>query len=172
MIKPLKIELPYPDVGKIQPNKQSARIIAPAYAGLHGEITATLQYLYHRFNFMQEADLKTAEVLLGISLAEMEHVEILGKTLLQLGVKPVYSLSPPYKYNFYNTSCVSYSNTPEKMLLDDISDEISSITQYEDILKRLDDEYVESIISRIILDEQLHVRVLKEIISKDYIKIL
>lgn len=172
MIKPLKIDLPYPDVGKIKPNKQTASIIAPAYAGLHGEITATLQYLYHRFNFLQENDKKTAEVLLSISLAEMEHVEILGKTLMQLGVKPVYSLAPPYKYNFYNTSCVSYSNTPEKMLLDDISDEISAITQYEEMLKRLDDEYVEAIISRIILDEQLHIRALKDVISKDYVKIL
>ena len=172
MIKPLKIELPYPDVDKVKPNKHSASIISPAYAGLHGEITATLQYLYHRFNFLQENDLKTAETLLSISLAEMEHVEILGKTLLQLGVKPVYSLSPPYKYNFYNTSFVSYSNTPEKMLLDDISDELSAINQYEEMIKRLDDEYVEAIISRIILDEQLHVRALKEIISKDYVKIL
>lgn len=172
MIKPLKIQLPYPDLNKIKPNKYSAYIIAPAYAGLHGEITATLQYLYHRFNFLQENDTKTAETLLSISLAEMEHVELLGKTLMQLGVKPVYSLSPPYKYNFYNTSLVSYSNTPEKMLLDDVADELSAIAQYEEMLKKLDDEQVEAIISRIILDEQLHVRALKEIISNDYSKFL
>lgn len=167
MIKALKIDLPYPDVSVLKPNKYTASVIAPAYAGLHGEITATLQYLYHRFNFLQEKDVKTADTLLAISLAEMEHVELLGKTLLQLGVKPVYSLSPPYKYNFYNTSYVSYSNTPEKMLLDDITDELSAIAQYEEMIKRLDDECVQTIISRIILDEQLHVRVLKEIISKD-----
>ncbi len=172
MLKPLKIELPYPDLEKIKPCKQTACIIAPAYAGLHGEITATLQYVYHRFNFLQEQDEETAELLMRIALSEMEHVEILGNTLIKLGVKPVYSLSPPYKYNFYNTSMVSYSNTPQKMLLDDISDELSAIVMYEEIIKRLCDESVQAVISRIILDEQLHVRALKERIGKDCVTIL
>lgn len=169
MPKPLKIDLPLPDIEKIQPCKTTAMIIAPAYAGLHGEITATLQYIYHHFNFLAEGDQDTADVLMQIAVAEMEHVDILGKMILKLGVQPVYSLNPPYKYNFYNTSAVAYSNSPQKMLLDDISGELSAITQYENILKNLNNEPVEAVITRIILDEQLHVRALKELLSDTYV---
>ncbi len=168
MPKPIKIDLPYPSLTGITPDIKTASVLAPTYAGVHGELTATLQYIYHYFNFVKEFDEKTAETLMGIAIAEMEHIEILGNLLVKLGVDPVYTHFPPCRTEYYSTRAVSYSKTPVKMLLDDISSEMVAINEYNSVIDKIDNEKVIQIVSRIILDEQLHVTVLKDL-AKQYL---
>lgn len=160
-----KVDLPYPSLDNIKPDGISAKIISPAYSGQESELTAVMQYMYHHFYF-EDIDEEIASGLIKISLAEMEHFEILGKLLLKLGVDPVYTWCPPLKWNFYNTSGVSYTKTPQKMLMDDITGELLAIKEYEKMLSCLRSEEVSAVISRIILDEQLHVKILKEYLEK------
>ncbi len=169
MPKPIKVELPYPSLVGIREDCKSAQIISSAYAGVHSELTATLQYVYHFFNFEREFDKKTADTLMGIAITEMEHLEILGSMLVKLGVDPVFTHFPPFKTEYYSTRAVSYNKTPVKMLVDDISGEMVAISEYRNMLSRLDNERVGEVISRIILDEELHLEVLKDI-AKQYLK--
>ena len=164
-MKPIQVELPYPTVEGIEPDIVYARIISPSYAGLMSEMTAILQYTYHAYYFDKEGMSEYADVLRGISLSEMEHMEILGKLLLTLGVKPEYRQELP-GCNYYNTSCVSTSTYPQKMLTDDISGEMQAIAEYEKIITQIDNEKVTAIIARIILDEQLHLKLLKDLYNK------
>ncbi len=166
MIKPIAIDLPYPDLDGIEKDYQSAMLISSAYAGLHGELSAVLQYVYHHYYFDYSLNEEASELLLGISIAEMRHFETLGKLLLKLGVDPVFSWRPPSRINWFNTSNVSYSKTAQKMLMDDITGELSAINEYERILLNLQNERVQAIISRILLDEELHVKVLRGLLEK------
>ncbi len=168
MPKPIKVELPYPSLNGITPDIKTASIISPAFAGVHSELTATLQYVYHYFNFTREFDVKTADTLMGIAITEMEHLEILGNLLIKLGVDPVFTHFPPARSEYYSTRAVAYSKTPVKMLLDDISGEMVAISEYRNMLSCLNNEKVGEVISRIILDEELHVNVLKEL-AKQYL---
>lgn len=162
MKKPIRIDLPYPNIDYINKDLKAAAIIAPAYASMHGELNAILQYLYHYINFKGIGDEQTADVLMGISVAEMYHLEILGKLLYKLGVDPIFTKMPPFGYNYYTSAGVSYSKTPIKMLIDDVSGEILAVSQYEKMAEQLKNEEVSAVIKRIALDEELHVRVLKE----------
>lgn len=165
MKKAIRLDLPYPSTDCLREDYKSARIISPAYAGLHGELGAILQYAYHALYFDRAGDEQTADILDGIAIAEMRHLEILGKTLLKLGADPVYTACPPFKSNFYNTSQIAYSKTKQKMLLDDLSGEIYASETYGKMLNELCNEQVAAIIARIKLDEDLHVKVLKERLS-------
>ena len=162
MDKPIALNLPYPELKSLCRDNFSARVISPAYAGGHGELTSVLQYVYHGFWFENEGDAKTASVLLGISVAEMRHLDLIGKTLLALGVDPVFARFPPYKCDFYSSTFVNYSKNPKKMLLDDIAGELKAINDYKEMQSVLKNEEVSALISRIVLDEELHVKVLKE----------
>ena len=164
MIKPIIIELPYPSFN-LQKDIVAAQTIFPAYAAMNGELNAILQYTYHHLYF-EELDIEIAEILSAISIAEMKHFEILGKTLLMLGIDPVFSGNPIYKFDYYSTKNVNYSKTPHKMLLDDLSGEMLAVKQYEEIIKTLNNEQVAAIISRIKLDEELHIKVLKDALTK------
>lgn len=159
---PLSIDLPYPSLVGIEKDIKSAVIIAPAYASMHGELNAILQYLYHYFNFKGLFDGETADVIMGICVSEMHHLKILGELLYKLGTDPIYTKMPPYGYNYYTSVGVSYSKTPIKMLLDDVSSEILAVKQYEKMADDLKNERVAAIIKRIMLDEELHIKILKE----------
>lgn len=160
-----KVDLPYPSLDSIEPDAISAKIISPAYSGQESELTAVMQYVYHHFYF-EEGWEEIANGLMKIAIAEMEHFEILGKLLLKLGVDPVYTWCPPLKWNFYNTGSVSYTKTPQKMLMDDITGELLAIKEYEKMISCLQNEEVSAVIARIILDEQLHVKILKGYLEK------
>lgn len=170
MIKVIAVDLPYPSAEDIEKEQRSARLVAQAYATLNGELNAVMQYVYHYFNFKISGDNETANLMMGIAIAEMEHLEKLGELLIRLGADPVFTALPPYKTDFYSTRGVSYSKLPVKMLLDDIAGELEGIDIYEKIVERLSDdengERVGAIIRRIIIDEELHVKVLKDALKK------
>ena len=166
MPKPLAVDLPYPKLDGIIEDYNSARIIMPAYASLHSELGAILQYVYHNFFFSREGFKETAEILESISICEMNHLELLGKTLLRLGCDPVYAVKNLLSLEYFSTSEISYSKTPQKMLLDDISGEMYAVEEYSRMIKKLTNEKVSAIISRIRLDEELHVLALKEQLKK------
>lgn len=165
-INPIRVELPYPSLDEIKPDLEAARIIAPAYASLYtSETTASFQYMYHYFYFDEYKMEKFAYTLENIAIAEMIHIEILAKMLLKLGVDPVYTVNPPMR-PYYNTSMVSYSKHPQKMLIDDIDAELRAISDYQSMVKRLRNEQVSAVIQRIILDEMLHLEEFKSLLAK------
>lgn len=163
-MKPLICDLPYPSTDNLQADVRSGQIISFAYATLKGELTATLQYIYHHFYF-DEIDKTDAETLMSIAVAEMMHIDILGTAMLRLGVSPKY-VQCPNTNAYFNTSTVSQSTTAQKMLMDDIQGEMNAIADYQKMLFILKNEQVEAIIQRIILDEQLHLEVLKEMLKR------
>ena len=165
-MKPLIVDLPFPSLDCIEKDLVAASIIASAYAGTHSEITSILQYTYHSFYFDNLNDKSTAEVLMSIAVAEMKHLEILGKLLLRLGREPFFGLYYPLGKEFYNTSAVANSKTPQKMLLDNIAGELLAIEDYKKMIATLNNEQVASVITRIKMDEELHVLALKSQMEK------
>ena len=165
-VKPVAVNLPYPSTDNLLPDPAAAKIIAPAYASAHSELATILQYTYHTFRFEDERQDKNKELLEGISVCEMRHLKILGNTLLKLGTDPKFVANPPAQTNFFNTSQISYSKTPIKMLLDDIAGEMGAIKGYESMLRQLKNEAVAAVIQRILLDEYLHLDRLRAAFSE------
>lgn len=165
MIKPVKVDLPYPCVCGITPDKRLACEISDSYAGKKSELNAILQYAFHAQIFSSSGEKETADTLMGIALTEMEHLKILGELLIALGASPVYRSYSFGTAYFYNACNVSYSVTQQKMLLDDISGELDAVRGYENIEKACKDEQVGAVIARIRLDEELHVAVLKSVLE-------
>lgn len=161
-MKPEIVDLPYPDIDDIKEDKLTARIISPAYAQQKSEMTAVLQYSYQYIVLEKQGYKDFADTIEEISIAEMLHLEILGKMLIKLGVNPIYTAYPPARFNYYNTSYVTYSTCVEKILLDDIRAEQNAIRDYKNMLTKLNNDKVSAVISRIILDEELHLAKFKE----------
>ena len=166
MERPLIVDIPYPGTEGITEDVRTARIIAPAYASSHSELGAILQYIYHHFYFDKLGEEEIATTLIEISVAEMKHLDILGETLLKLGVDPVFTKNPPYKTDFFSASSISYAKTAKKMLLDDIAGEMMAIREYNLMLEELENEKISAIIKRIVLDEELHLLALKKCLKK------
>lgn len=163
-MKPLVLDLPYPSAEDLTKDVKSGNIISFGYATLKGEIAAVLQYVYHHF-FFDLLDKGDADTMMAIAVAEMTHVNILGETMLKLGVNPRY-VQCPNTNAYFNTSQISRATSPTKMLMDDIQSEMGAIADYQKMLFVLQNEKVAAIIQRIVLDEQLHLETFKKMLEK------
>ena len=161
----LPVDLPYPSTTDFMRDECSVRIISPAYAGGASEMTAILQYIYHAVHFDCAGNKKFARILRDIAITEMHHLDMLAEMFCAMGVSPVYSACPPCFCDFYSTRNVSYSCTPQRMIMDDINGEREAIRDYERMLCKLKNEQAGAVISRIILDEQLHFETLKRMLD-------
>ena len=166
MPKPIQVDGAYPTTAGIAPDAYSLRIISPAYATGDGELNAILQYVYHSFFFNKKGYGEIADVLKGIAIAEMHHLDLLGETVLALGAAPVYSQYPACPFNFYSTKYVAYSGSLKNMLEDDLLGERRAVAAYKKMLHALKNEQVKAIISRILADEVLHVEKLQEVLAE------
>ena len=165
MNKIISVNLPYPTYDEVKEDKRMATFLREIYAGGHGELKSVLQYIYHYFYFKKLGDVQSAEVVLGIAQSELKHVEILGDLLLKFGLDPVFALSP-WGLNCRFVSDVSYSKTAEKMIYDDIASEMASINEYEKLLNVISDQRLKALLKRITLDEELHIKALKDRLQK------
>ena len=165
MPKPLTLQAEFPTTEGLCPDAYSLAVISPAYASSTGELNAILQYFYHFFNFDKQGYKQYASDLESIAIAEMLHLELLGKTIIALGAQPIYCQNPPTAFNFYSAKYVTYSHNLVNMLEDDIMGERRAIAQYTKMLCRLKNQQLKDIISCILEDEKLHYEKLKEILA-------
>lgn len=165
MPKPLTLPEPFPSIKDISNDAYSLRIISPAYASSTGELNAILQYIYHSFFFEKCGYADVAEKLVSIAVAEMQHLNILGQTILALGAPPLFCRYPNSGFDFYSTKYVAYSRSLKFMLEDDILGEKQAISEYDCMLKKLKNKQVKEIVSRIRADEILHLETLQNILS-------
>ena len=119
-----------------------------------------LQYQYHHWFANEE---KIANLLQEIALAEMLHINLLGKAMKQLGLDPLFRQKPQEPNVWFNTGSVAYSKTLPKMILDDITGEMTAIADYKKMLLVLKNEDVATLIARIVMDEELHLAKLSQI---------
>ncbi len=164
-MQPIKADLPYPSTDCLTYDPHSGKIIAFAYASLHSELTAILQYTYHALQFKQYGK-EFADTMEEIALTEMQHLFLLGETMLKTGVDPRFVQYASCNAPFFNSSTVAQSTSPQKMLMDNIEGELNAISDYKKMLMLLKNQQVSAIVQRIILDEQLHVETLKKLLEK------
>lgn len=162
----LKADLPYPTTEGIREDLRALRIVSPSYAGREGELTATLQYVYQSIFLGAQGDAETSGLLLGIAVAEMHHIELLGKTITALGAPPVFTACPPYPVGFYSASFVNYVKDKREMIAADICGEKRAIAAYRAMLNALENQKVSAIIERIIEDEKVHLAALEKVLSE------
>lgn len=162
----LSVDSPYPSTEDLGKDRESVRIISPAYADSGSELTAVMQYVFQSVVFSGLQMKQYARILTEIAVAEMHHLDILGDMIYGMGTLPVFTSCPPLRFDFYNTSAVSYASEPVKMIRDDIRGEQEAIRLYQSMVRRLRNEKVSAVISRIILDEQLHLSTLQGILAE------
>ncbi len=166
MPEPLIVKAPYPAVTDAKNDIYSLKIISPAYATSTGELNAILQYVFHSMSFASYGKQDYAETLMGIAVAEMMHLNMLGNVIAAIGAQPVFTSYPPARFNFYSTKFVSYSSTLKNMIEDDIVGEKHAIYCYEKMLVRLKNSQIRCLIARILEDEQLHLCTLQSILKE------
>jgi bacterioferritin len=155
---------PYPEPMAVRQNRYYATILLEDYAGAVSEMTAINQYFYHHLTFENYPDL--AELEECISIIEMHHLELLGETILLLGVPPEYRTLTNNRATYWNASYVYYGNNVCDRLAADIAAEKVAIQTYRQHQYLIDDLYIRQLLERIIRDEEHHLMLFSQAAAK------
>lgn len=150
-------ELPYPEVN-VEENVAESKLLMPSYGGAASELTAILTYAFQSYICIKNPELRRC--LEGIAKTEMHHHELLGTTIYKLGGYPVMG-----GRTYWNGSFVNYTLDARKFLQQNIMAEETAIINYERTILNLKTESVKMLLERIILDEEIHIKLFKELLA-------
>lgn len=149
------LALPYPTVSGVI-NQRETGWLYDLYAGRFSELSAICAYEYQSV-FSQNNE-KVLYILNGIAKVEMLHLKLFAHALFNFGNDPVFSR----RYNFFSGSYVNYQKNMIDFLQEDIQAEEQTIKNYKEFARYTQNESLCELLSRIALDEELHVNLLTE----------
>ena len=134
------------------------------YAGEISEDTAVHLYFYE--SLVTKDINEFSNIMLDISKVEMHHLNLLGQVIKMLGINPVFGALTKKDFTFWTGLNVKYSTDLKEMLLINITSEKKAIKNYEKVIEIVDDKYIKELLSRIIEDEKLHIKIFKDLYQK------
>ena len=152
---------PYPEVKVAGKNPYYAQLLLDDYAGKVSETTAIMQYVHHHMEmeampgWQEAADLEE-----GVSIVEMEHLEMLGETIILLGGIPRYCDGQQQPWGPHYVEYLDFD--PCAQLRADISAEQIAIQQYTAHMRMIQDPNIQALLARIIKDEEYHIQLFSE----------
>ncbi|MDE6892843.1 MAG: rubrerythrin family protein [Lachnospiraceae bacterium] len=164
-VKPIMVDLPYPEIKVRGRNRNYADLLNVDYCGFVSELSAITQYINNE-NRISFEECAMARTLLGIAIAEMMHLQKLGELIVLLGGNVDFSCKTCNgRPKLWSPEYLTIPENIDKMLTADIEAEKDAIRQYEMHIKMIDDDCVNAVLRRIILDEEYHIMLLKSLRS-------
>lgn len=156
--------LPYPPV--------AAQIKSPAYAqamlsnmsGSVSEMCAVSLYFYNRL--LSQEQQKIADIFSKMAVVEMHHLEIFGTLAHQMGADPRLWQRRAGRMLYWSPGYNDYPQELLPILQNSLKCEQLTIQKYQDQAEEISDENVVENLMRIILDEQVHASILKDLIEQ------
>ena len=149
-------DMAYPEIS-VEKNLGDSRLLMPSYGGNGSEITAIMTYTFQHF-ICPHKDI--AKVLEGISVVEMRHMDLLGEAITALGGYPIIG-----GRTYWNGSFVNYTLDTKKFLRQNILAEETAILNYERTILNLSQDSLKQMLERIIIDEEIHIKIFKELLQ-------
>lgn len=150
-------DLPYPVV-EVKQNVAQSKLLMPSYSGSSGELTAILTYCFQSYVSPKYPEIVRA--VMGVAKCEMLHHRLLGDAIYKLGGYPIMGAR-----TYWNGSMANYTLDPRKYLKQNIEAEQTAILNYERTILNLQDECVKMLLERIILDEEIHIKIFEELLK-------
>ena len=164
-VKPVMVDLPYPEIKLRGRNRNYADLLNVDYCGFVSELSAITQYINNE-NRISLEECAMARTLLGIAIAEMMHLQKLGELIVLLGGNVDFSCKTCNgRPKLWSPEYLTIPENIDKMLTADIEAEKDAVRQYEMHIKMIDDDCVNAVLRRIILDEEYHIMLLKSLRS-------
>lgn len=160
-------DAPYPPVTITEKNITYARYLLDNLGGRNSEMTAIAYYTYNAHKCEKTEEI--AHVFQQISIVEMQHLDFFAALADKLGEPPLLWTNCGRKKIWWSPAYTDYPSDLKRILLNATESELGTIDKYRDQVKHIDDPYICTILNRIICDEELHVKIFRDLYER-YIK--
>lgn len=162
-VSPIMMSLPYPPVRVKEKNPVYAGLLSIDYCGAVSELSAITQYINHHARLSMDS-CTYANILLGIAMAEMIHLQKLGQLVCLLGGTLNYSANfPDGRKNLWTPQYLTLPCNMREILSVSIKGEKDAIEQYVKHMRNIRDEHINAVLERIVWDEKYHLMILQSI---------
>ena len=153
-LKELKVRsnAPYPTITDATNNAKTVRVIKNLMSGYDSELKAVLQYFYQS-SLSYKIQPEISKIFEEISVAEMKHMELLSRAIVDFGGDPKYDNGQGY---FFNTEAVAYATKLKDILDINIKQEEMAIRDYTNAINMVENQSLKNLFKRIIEDEKIH----------------
>ncbi len=155
----VKLNKPYPEIINAKEDRNTICVLKNLLSSRVGKLVAVLQYSYQSV-VADYINNEISEILEEISIVEMMHMELLMNAIKAFGGLPKYE---DCQGNYFNANNIFYSMKLKDMLEINIAGESRAIEEYNNAIKKVNNESLKNLFKRIIEDEELHVKILKQI---------
>lgn len=167
-LKHYQVDLPYPPLKNVRPDKQLAAKLAEGYSGERSELTTVMQYAYHSLQCKRRYA-EISQIIKGVSYVETIHLELLGECVGRLGLDTKYTLSLKEKSIPWQANVVEYySTSPGKMLQADIRGEEYAANFYEEMARTINQPDIAALMARLAKDERMHIQIFTDLYKKHF----
>ncbi len=162
----VRINKPYPKIVGASVDPMTVNIIKSLASSRLGELTAILEYTYQSV-IADKSKEDIGSIFEEIAIVEMTHLDMLMHAITEFGGIPKYEDGAG---NQFTSNYINYNTKLKDMLDNNIIAEQRAIEQYRESILRVKNQSLKDLFSRIIEDEEQHVKVFKYL--KDSVEFL
>lgn len=154
----------YPPIEPKEKNALYANAMLDNVGGMNSEMSAVSLYFYnHIITTGYDA---VSEAFHNISIVEMRHLEIFAGLAAKLGEDPRLWSQRECGKIYWSPSYNQYPLCLCELLKNAFTSEQAAIRKYEHQLTFIKDENIAANLKRIIMDEKIHIKLLKALIEQ------
>lgn len=155
---------PYPALKLDCRNTAYALEMLDNVGGSNSEMSAVASYFYN--HLMTAEYQEVADVFHHISVVEMHHLDIFGELALMHGAEPRLWTRRKNQMIYWTPSYIKYALSIKVILTEAIRGERATVEKYERQLTLIDDPCICAVLRRIILDEEIHIRIFSDLYER------
>ncbi len=154
--------MPRTQLKHITANSYYANLLKEVYAGNDSETMMVMQFLYDSYT-LSSFDNDFVEQFYLIAQDDIEHHKLLGECIVKLGGDPVYCSSNNL---FFNGKNIENDRGIKQMITRGIEIKEKSIINYKILIAKIIEKEIKNILEIILVDEQKHNEMLKNMLKK------
>jgi len=158
------VKLPYPEIS-LPRNAAWAGAMLNNFAGLNSELGAVTSYTYRSITQGGDSS-ELGKCMMELAKVEMRHLERFGLCAKALGTDPRYWYPRGAGFAYWSPCPLNYSQKPAELLTASIREEKAAIEKYNGQINAIADKGLQMLLARIVLDEELHLRILEDLFGK------
>ena len=156
---------PWPPVKIERPNERYAEEILSNVGACCSEMSAVSLYLYNH-TILTQSQPDFSRIFQKIAIVEMHHLGIFSQLAFLLGADPRLWTACGGRPCYWSPSCNKYPTDLRALLQNSLDGELDTIAKYRCQAGQICDAYVTDLLQRIILDEQVHVRIFRQMLMQ------
>lgn len=155
---------PYPPLCIERPNPAYAAEMLSNLGACCSEMSTVSLYIYNS-TILTDRNPEYAQIFHKLGMVEMHHLNIFSHLAHMLGADPRLWTCSGKRPCYWSPACNRYPMQPEPLIRNSLQGEQDTILKYRRQAAQICDAHVVDLLNRIILDEQLHVQIFREMLE-------